>query len=88
MVCQQPPSVVMDYVQITPEIYEQNQEIIVVGDVMFVSGLPFLGTVSWGIDIVTSEYLPDVTAIRLRNALNRGITVCIRRRGLQVKASS
>jgi len=39
-VCQQPPSVVTDYVQVPPEIYEQNQEIIIVGDVI-VSGLPF-----------------------------------------------
>ena len=32
-------------------------------------------TVSWGIDLVTSEYLSDVTAINLRDAINRVIKV-------------
>ena len=63
------------YAQVPPEIYERNQEIIIVGDVMFVSGLPFLVTVSRGIDLVTSEYLPNVTAISLRDAINRVIQV-------------
>ena len=66
---------VTDYTQVPPEIYECNQEIIVVGDVMFVAGLQFLVTISWGIDLVTSEYLLDVTAICLREAVNRVIKV-------------
>ncbi len=54
-----------------PETYERNEEIIVVVDVMFLYGLPVLVTISQGIDLVTSEYLPDVTAISLRDAINR-----------------
>ena len=42
---------------------------------MFVSGLSFLVTIAWGIDLVTSEYLPDVTASNLRDAVNRVIKV-------------
>ena len=33
------------------------------------------GNVSQGIDLVISEYLPDVTAISLRDAFNRVIKV-------------
>ncbi len=72
---QQPPSVVTDYVQVPPEIYERNQEIIVVSDLTFVSGLSFLVTVSQGIDLVTSEHFPDVTAIHLRDTVNWNIKV-------------
>ena len=32
-------------------------------------------TVSWGIDLVIPEYLPDVTATSLRDAVNRVIKV-------------
>ena len=85
--CQQPLSVITDCIQVPPEIYEGNQERIVVGDVMFLSGLPFLETVSWGIDLVTSEYLPDVTAISLRDALNRVIKV-YQKKGLFFKCLS
>ena len=38
-------------------------------------GYLFLVTVSRGIDLVTSEYLPDVTAISLHDAINRVIKV-------------
>ena len=72
---QNPPSVIADYVQVLPEIYERNKEIIVVGDVMFVSGLSFLVAVSQGIDLVTSEHFPDVTAIHLRDAIIEDIKV-------------
>lgn len=66
---------VADYIQVFCEIYEHNQEVIVVVDIMFVSGLLFLVTVSCGIDLVTREYLRDVTAISIQIAFNRVITV-------------
>ena len=77
---------VTDNIQVPPEIYEQNQEIIVVGDVMFVSGLPFLVTPSRGINLVTSEYLPEVTAISLWDAVNSIIKV-YQKKGFIVRTS-
>ena len=72
-VCQQPPSVVTNFIQVHPAIYGQKQGLIVVGEVMFVSGLPFLVTVSQSINIVTSKYLPDVTVGMLSTGLLKPI---------------
>ena len=51
--------VVSDYIHIPTQIYQRNHRIVVVADVMFVSGLKFLVTVSRGIDLTTTEYLPS-----------------------------
>ena len=51
-------AVVSDYVHVPREIYERNQMVVIVADVMYVSGIKFLATVSKGINLITSEYLP------------------------------
>eukprot|EP00804_Cyclotella_cryptica_P026251 CCRYP_019831-RA/>CCRYP_019831-RA protein AED:0.41 eAED:0.28 QI:0/0/0/1/1/1/2/0/498 len=56
-----PERVVTAYVAVPAEIYDRNKDVVVVGDVMFVSGFPFLVTVSGNLNLITSKFLADIT---------------------------
>jgi len=50
---------------------------------MYVSGIKFLVTVSKGINLITSEYLPTRSKANLKDALSRAITL-YRNKGMYV----
>ena len=63
-----------DYVRIPREIVEMNRNVTLVGDVLFVCGLPFLITLSRRIRFVTLQFMPNRTVKELtkgfKNVLN------------------
>ena len=56
-----------EYVRIPREIVEMNRYVTLVGDVLFVCGLPFLISMSRRIRFVTLEFVPRRTAKELTN---------------------
>ncbi len=58
-------SVVVDHVEIPRAILERHQWVILAIDVMFVNSVPFLVTVSRGLNLLTTEYTPSRTAKQL-----------------------
>ncbi len=46
------------YIEIPPEIISRNLNVIVVADLMFVNGLPFLVYISQNITLITVMYMP------------------------------
>ena len=60
-----PDRVRVEYVEIPRDFVKLHKHVMLVADVMFVNGLPFLVTSSRGISLVTIEYLPLRTVIRL-----------------------
>ena len=63
------------YVQIPASLIEQNRNVTLAADVMFVLGLPFFITLSRGLTFVTVQYVPRRTAPELSNAIKQVITV-------------
>ena len=53
------PAVRTDYIYVPMSIFDNNKHITLAEDIMYVSEIKFLVTVSRGINLVTSEYLPD-----------------------------
>lgn len=70
-------------IDIPPEIISRNMEVIVVADLMFVNGLPFLVSISRNITLITVSYMPSRTAEDLRKGM-RQIVSLYERRGLVV----
>jgi hypothetical protein len=70
-----PEHVHIEYVQIPWDVVELHMYVMLVVDVMFVNGLPFLVTSSQGISLVTIEYLKLRTAKRLIDTLERVIRI-------------
>ncbi|KAL7463852.1 hypothetical protein ACHAXS_004203 [Conticribra weissflogii] len=64
-----PSRVKPSYVDIPPKIVEPNIFVTLVGDVMFISGAPFLITLSRKIQFVTVQFMPRQTATELGNGL-------------------
>ena len=64
-----------EYVTIPQELIDMNRYVILAADVMFVSGLPFLVTLSRQIRYVTVQFVPRRTAGELANALKMVIGV-------------
>ena len=62
--------VMPEYTDIPRDIIEQNKLIMLMGDIMFVNGLPFLITSACQIGLITTEYLPEKTAKHVANNLN------------------
>ena len=60
------PVVRTDYIYVPRHIFDQNKHVVVAGDIMYVTDLRFLVTVSRGINMITVEYLPDRKSIILR----------------------
>ena len=55
------------------EIYERNRRVIIVADVMYISGIKLLVTVSKGINLITIEFLAMRTKGNLKDAMLRAI---------------
>ncbi len=70
-----PEHVPIEYVQIPQDFVELHKYVMLVADVMFVNGLPFLVTSLRGISLVTIEYLKLRTAKRLIHTLERVIRI-------------
>jgi hypothetical protein len=66
-----PEHVRIEYIQIPRDFVELHKYVMLVADVMFVNGLPFLVTSLQGISLVTIEYLKLRTAKRLIDTLER-----------------
>jgi hypothetical protein len=66
-----PEHVRIEYVQIPWDFVELHKYVMLVADVMFVNGVPFLVTSSRGISLVTIECLKSRTAKRLINTLEK-----------------
>ena len=69
------PVVRTDYIFVPRSIFDANKHITLAGDIMYVNGIKFLVTVSRGINLVTSEYIPDRTKGNLKQALVRAIRI-------------
>ena len=70
-----PDSVVVDHVEIPRAILERHQRVILAIDVMFVNSVPFLVTVSRGLNLLTTEYTPSRTAKQLAAGIRRVMDV-------------
>ncbi len=64
-----PEHVCIEYVQIPWDFVELHKYVMLVADVMFVNGLPFLITSLQDISLVTIEYLKSITVKRLIHTL-------------------
>ncbi len=69
MVQKQPKQIITAPVDIPCSIYECNQTVTLVADLMFVNGIPFLVTISRNITLLTVEYLTDMNDDTLRDGL-------------------
>ena len=63
-----PESVVLDHVMIPRAILERHQRVTLAIGVMFVNGVPFLVSVSRGLNLITAEYMPSRTTKQLAAA--------------------
>ena len=68
-----PTRVEPNYLLIPASIIERCKHLTLVGDVMFVCGLPFFITLSRQIRFVTAQYRPRRTAKLLCNALRETV---------------
>jgi hypothetical protein len=57
-----PESITTDYVQIPWVILEQHQFVTLAVDIMFGNGVPFLVSVTRGLNLVTAKFIPSSTA--------------------------
>jgi hypothetical protein len=75
MIRTKPENLCIKYAHIPWDFVELHKYVMLVADVMFVNGLPFLVTSLRGISLVTVEYLKPRTAKKLVHTLKR--VVCI-----------
>jgi hypothetical protein len=66
---------VIDHVEIPQAILERHQQVTLAIDVMFVNSVPFLVTVSRGLNLLTTEYTPSRTAKQLAAGIRRVMDV-------------
>ncbi len=71
------------YVQILPEIISSYLNVIVVADLMFVNGLPFLVSISWNITLIMVSYMPSCTTADLCKGMMQ-IVLVYQRQGTTV----
>ena len=69
MARQKPHGVKYDAVSLPISIAEHFNSVMLVADVMFVCGLPFLVTISRGLEFVTAQFVPCRTAAELGSDL-------------------
>jgi hypothetical protein len=73
MVRRPPESVMTNHVQTPRALLEQHQRVTLAVDVMFMNELPFLVSVSRGLNLVTAEYTPSCTAKQLAADITKGV---------------
>lgn len=73
-----PKRVEPEFVSIPASIVSANNDVQLVGDVMFVSGIPFLVTMSRRIRFVTVQHVPDRKANALANVMKQVICLYTR----------
>lgn len=71
----QPSRVKPSFITIPPEIYERNWSVLLVADIMFVNGLPFLVTISQNIALLTIHYLPDMRKATLKHGMLMAVSI-------------
>jgi hypothetical protein len=64
-----PESVRTDYVQIPRHILKRHKVVTLAVDCMFVNGIPFLVSVARGLNLVTVEHTPSLTAEQLADGI-------------------
>jgi hypothetical protein len=69
-----PPPVAMNYVQMPNEIMPLNHNVTLAIDIMFLSGLPFLVSISRKIKFTTVEYLIGRKQHHLVNSIKKLLT--------------
>jgi hypothetical protein len=72
-----PEFVVVNHVRIPRAILERHQRVTLAIDVMFVNGVPFLVSVSRGLSLITTEYMPSRTAKQLAAGIRRVMDVYV-----------
>jgi hypothetical protein len=77
-VCRQPEHVSMEIVNIPQQILENQSNVTLSADIMFVNGVLFLVLLSRNINLTTIEYVPHCTASKLGLLLHRIITIYAR----------
>ncbi len=75
MVRTTPESVIVDHVMIPRAILERHKRVTLAINVMFVNGVPFLVSVSRGLNLITAEYIPSCTAKQLAAGIRRVMDV-------------
>ena len=65
-----PEAVRTDYVQLPRFILERYRVVVLTADVMFVNKVPFLGSQSRGLNLITCEFLPSRTAKSLASKID------------------
>ena len=66
-----PESVTMNHVQIPKALLERHQRVTLAVEVMFVNEVPFLVSISRGLNLVTAEYTPSHMAKQLTAGITR-----------------
>lgn len=90
--CGQPPAVQVEQVDVPSQIYERNKDMVLVADFMFVTGLPFLVTLSTDLNLITLDFSPKLDANNIvwgmgkanQVYLNRGMRVVTATADLQL----
>jgi hypothetical protein len=65
----------VDYVKIPQDFVEMHKYVMIVADLMFVNGLPFLVTSSREISLTTIEFLPSRTAKCLASSIKQVVRI-------------
>ncbi len=65
----------MDYVKIYWDFVEMHKYVMIVADVMFINGLPFLVTLLRGISLITIEFLPSSQAKCLASSVKQVVRI-------------
>jgi hypothetical protein len=76
-------SVTTNYVQIPRVVLKRHQLVTLAVDVMFVNGVPFLGSVARGLNLVMTEFTPSRTAKQIMAGITRMMDLYARK-GFQV----
>ena len=54
-----PLRIQLEYVQIPPELIEQNKLVTLMEDIMFMNQIPFIITYGWDVGLITVEWIPN-----------------------------
>jgi hypothetical protein len=65
----------VDFIQILCDYYVLHKFVTLTADLMFVSGIPFLVTLSRGIRLYTAEYMPTRTVDQLGSSLKKVLSL-------------